>query len=199
MLVLAVTGSERTLAPGIEVVLEVVRMAVNEQFPSLMPTLYPSSMATDSKPCASLDKMWKAFDDLANNKTPAVNGDNCFSLPVSLSRARLSAPSGPRPAGHGRGQGRVPSRTPSWQTRPSNNPIAMSANDPTDPWTDNTSKCWPLGKNHYAEVLPVCASCKTDDPPLWSARLSPSARAAARRENWGHCLRCHDDTHSFRN
>ena len=32
-----------------EVVLEVVRMAVNEQFPSLMPTLYPGSMATGTE------------------------------------------------------------------------------------------------------------------------------------------------------
>ena len=45
-LVSAVTGSERTLAPGVDVVLEVMRMAVDEQFPSLMPTLYPGSMAT---------------------------------------------------------------------------------------------------------------------------------------------------------
>ena len=74
MLVSAVTGSERTLAPGVDVVLEVVRMAVNEQFPTLMSTLYPGSMATDPKPYTSLDdKMWKAFGDLANNKTPAVS------------------------------------------------------------------------------------------------------------------------------
>ena len=39
--------------------MEVVRMAVNEQFLSLMPTLYPGSMATDPKPYASLDKMWR--------------------------------------------------------------------------------------------------------------------------------------------
>ena len=32
MLVSAVTGIERTLTPGVDVVLEVVRMAVNEQF-----------------------------------------------------------------------------------------------------------------------------------------------------------------------
>ena len=75
VLVSAVTGSERTLAPGVDAVLEVVRMAVNEQFPSLMPTLYPSSMATDPKPYTSLDKMWKAFSDLSINKTPAVNGE----------------------------------------------------------------------------------------------------------------------------
>ena len=32
MLVSAVTGIERTLTPGVDVVLEVVRLAVNEQF-----------------------------------------------------------------------------------------------------------------------------------------------------------------------
>ena len=72
MLVSAVTGSERTLAPGVDVVLEVVRMAVNEQFPSLMPTLFPGSMATGPKPYASLDGMWKAFGDLSNKDTVAV-------------------------------------------------------------------------------------------------------------------------------
>ena len=44
-------------------VLEVVRMAVNGKFPSLMPTSYHGSMATDPKPYASLDEMWKAFGD----------------------------------------------------------------------------------------------------------------------------------------
>ena len=41
-----VTGSERGLFPGTDVVLEVVRMAVHVQFPSRMP-LYPGSKATD--------------------------------------------------------------------------------------------------------------------------------------------------------
>ena len=79
VLVSAVTGSERTLAPGVDVVLEVVRMVVNEQFPTLMPTLYPDSMATDPKTYVSLDEMWKAFNDLAHNKTPAVNGEKNIS------------------------------------------------------------------------------------------------------------------------
>ena len=86
MLVSAVTGGERTLAPGVDVVLEVVRMAVKEQFPSLMPTLYPGSMATGPKPYASLDEMWTAFSDLSNNKTPAINGDNFFFLCLFLRR-----------------------------------------------------------------------------------------------------------------
>ena len=54
-------------------------MTVNEQFPTLMPTLYPDSMATDPKTYVSLDEMWKAFNDLAHNKTPAVNGEKNIS------------------------------------------------------------------------------------------------------------------------
>ena len=72
----------------------------------------------------------------------------------------------------------------------------MSVIDPADPWTDNTSKCWPIEEHHYA-VFAVCALFETDDHPLWSALLSPSARAAALRENRGHCLNCHEDTHTI--
>ena len=148
-----------------------------------MPTLYPGSMATGPKPYASLDEMWTAFGDLSNNKTPSINGEKKMSLPVSSSEVRSSVPPGPRPAGHWRGQGRVPSQTPSWKMGSSNNPTFMSVIDPADPWTDDTSKCWPLEEHHYAEVFAVCASFETDDPPLWNTHLSPSARAAALREN----------------
>ena len=41
VLVSAATGSERTLAPGVDVVLEVVRMAVNEQFPHVDAHIVP--------------------------------------------------------------------------------------------------------------------------------------------------------------
>ena len=58
VLVSAVTGSERILAPGMDVVLELVWMAVNGQFPTMMSTFYPGSMATDPEPCSSLDAMW---------------------------------------------------------------------------------------------------------------------------------------------
>ena len=101
------------MAPGVEVVLEVVRMAVNEQYPSLMPTLYPEGYGIEA--VQHFERRWLAFQKLANI-TPVINGENIFSLPASSTGGRSSAPSGPRPAGHGRGQGRVPSQTPSWQT-----------------------------------------------------------------------------------
>ena len=109
VLVSAVTGSERTLAPGVDVVLKVVRMAVNEQLPSLMPTLYPGSMATGPKPYASLDKMWKAFGDLSNNNTPAVNGEiffPCLFLPWECGRPPRRSP-GPPVMGAAKAEGRL--------------------------------------------------------------------------------------------
>ena len=100
-----------------------------------------------------------------------------LSLPVSSTGARSSDPSGPRPAVHGRGQGRVPSQLPSWQTRSSHNPIVMSITDPTDPWLNKMSNCWPLEEQHYAEVFAVSALLKTGDRLLRSILLTPNARA----------------------
>ena len=51
------SGGERVLSPGTDVVLEVVRVAANEQFPALQPALYPGSKTTDPRPYASLDAM----------------------------------------------------------------------------------------------------------------------------------------------
>ena len=122
VLVSTITQSERVLSPGTDVVLEVVRMAVNEQFPTLMPTLYPASKATDPRPYVSLGAMWRALSVLPHNKTPAVNGEKHIYLHASSTAARSSAPAGPRPADYGRGQGRVPSQSLSWPTGSSHNP-----------------------------------------------------------------------------
>ena len=119
-----------------------------------------------------------------------------FSLPVSLTGARSSAPSGPPPVVHRRGQGRVPSQSPFWQAGSSHTPIVMSITAFNDPWLDNMSNCRPLEEQHYTDFFAVSTSLKTDDPPLWSGLLTPSARAAAFRENRGQCLNCREDTHS---
>ena len=68
----AATRTERVLEPGVEVVLEVVWMTVIEQYPSLMPTLYPGALATVSRPFGILDAMRLAVDTLANTKRPTI-------------------------------------------------------------------------------------------------------------------------------
>ena len=60
VVVSAATGTERVLAPGTDIVLAVVRMALHEQYPSLMPTLYPGVTAKEPRPFGTLDAMWLA-------------------------------------------------------------------------------------------------------------------------------------------
>ena len=160
--------------------------------------VYPGSKATDPRPYVSLGAMWRAFSDLAHNKTPAANGEKHFYPPVFSTAARSPAPAGPRPADHERDQGQVPSQSLSWKTGSSHNPIVMPINDSSDPWLDQTLNCWPQLEEQYAEVFAVRASFKTDDPPLWSGFFSPSACTDALRGNRGLCLNCHEDNHSFK-
>lgn len=103
MLVSTVTGSKHFLTPGVEVVLGVVRMAVNERYPTLIPTLFPGSMATDPRPYALLGAMWEVFADLAHNKTPTISGETYLYQLVSPTDTWSFAPSGRRTAGYGRG------------------------------------------------------------------------------------------------
>ena len=203
VVVSAATGTERVLVPGAEIVLEMVRMAVIEQCPSLMPTLYPGVMAAEPRPFGTLDATCLAFQSLANSKTPAINDGLFFYLPAFSSDVRPPAPPGPRPAGNGRGQGRTPSQSPAWQTGSRINcSFVVNVSKPipgcTDPWLDASSNCWPLNEHHCAEIFAVCSSVQTNDPPLWRGLLTPTARAAAPRESGGHCLNCHEDTHSLR-
>lgn len=46
----AATESERSFGTGMEVVLEVVRMAANQQYRTMMPVLYADARATDPTP-----------------------------------------------------------------------------------------------------------------------------------------------------
>ena len=111
--------------------------------------------------------MWLAFQSLANNKTPAINGEK-KSLPASSSGVRSSAPSGLLLAGNGRAQSQTPSQSPAWQTESLNNPVVMnvtkSTPDYTDPWLDTSSNFWPQDENHfvYAGVIAVCSSIQTE-------------------------------------
>ena len=84
-------GERACFSPGTDVVLEVVRKEANEQFPTLLPTLYPGSKATNPGPYVSLDAMWRACSDLAHNKTPAVNAKHVF-LCLFLRRERGHPP-----------------------------------------------------------------------------------------------------------
>ena len=56
-------GSGRVLSLETDAVMEVVRVAANDQFPALLPALYHGSKATGPRPHASFDAMWRDFSE----------------------------------------------------------------------------------------------------------------------------------------
>ena len=150
-------------------VLGAVCMGVDGQFPVLRCTLYSESSGCTPNPFVMVDAMYLAFGRLAFGLSPAFNGADHFSLHVSSSGVRSSAPSRPRSAGNGRGQGRTPSQSPAWQTGSRNNPIVMkiskSIPDCTDPWLGTSSNCWSPNEHHFAKVFDLCSSIQNGDNP----------------------------------
>ena len=183
------------MTPGLGLVMEIVRLSVNKQFPQLMPSLYPGELATRSQHFGSVDVMWLPLGTLENINTLNINGAKLFAVPA-VSEGRVSAPSGPPPAAPGRRQGRATLQTSAWATGSPRNPVIMNiSRDPTDSWVSSSYSLWPLA--HCHEVCTVIDTFSTDDPTLWSSLLSPTARAAAFCDNQGHCHNCHEMTQYF--
>ena len=75
------------MAPGTDIGLEAVWVAVSEQYPSSMPSLHPGVVATDPRPFGTWDAMWLALQALTYHKTPAINGKSGFLAYFVVGRA----------------------------------------------------------------------------------------------------------------
>ena len=73
------------LAPSTEMAIELVRIRTAQQYPMLIPTLFPGDLATREKPYDSLASMWTAFADLKHNTSPAIDGGAFASAPQASS------------------------------------------------------------------------------------------------------------------
>lgn len=73
----AVSGSKRVLGSRTDA-LDVDRVAVNDQIPTLAPSLYPGSTATDPRPCVFMDAIWRAEKYFPYDRIHAINGEVHF-------------------------------------------------------------------------------------------------------------------------
>ena len=179
MVVSGVTGSERALAPGTGLVLEVVRLSVNEQFRQLVSSLYPGELAICPLPFGSIDGMWLALGALANDMTSDLNGGTLFSLTAALSGRVCFRPVGPSPAALGHGLRCGPSQTSDGTTDSKHNPVIMNVSqDSSNPWVSSprirTGRFLIVRDlSHY-----IVGRFSTDDHPLLRGLRSPTARPA---------------------
>ena len=145
-------------------VLELVRRGVMNQYPGLMPTLYPGEPATVPTLFGSIDAMWSSVQVLATNKTPAISGEIYISLPLLVSLSLQS---------HAGNRSQSKSAAPlshAGHVGSSRNPVVMSDahvdHNDSDPFSPSHSyQHCPADPSHWNTVFQVSGSFNTDDPP----------------------------------
>ena len=65
--------------------MELIRILTAQQYPMLMPTLFPGNLVTRERPYDSLATLWTVFAHLKHNTSPAIDGDVFAPVPQSSS------------------------------------------------------------------------------------------------------------------
>ena len=138
--------------------------------------------------------MWLAFGGLSTNKTPAINGDENFTLPPPAGLSLHSHTNGHTP-------GRPTASPHKGSSGSSRNLIvvhvALSARSP-DPFLSSAAE-WPANSTDWDVVFQVSESFNTPDIPFWTPLTKLEERWQVFRDNKSRCLNCHCTDHSFRN
>ena len=75
VVVASTVDKDGPLAPSPEMAMELIRIRTAQQYPMLMPTLFPGILATRERPCDSLATLWTVFAYLKHNTSPDIDGD----------------------------------------------------------------------------------------------------------------------------
>ena len=179
------------LAPSAEMAIELVRVRMAQQYPMLMPTLFPGDLATREKPYDSVSSMWTAFADLKHNTSPAIDGGAFASAPQASS---LHAP--PTVATLAASV-TVSQRHNSRPARPSHDVSNVShAHSRRDPFSVDYG-LWPFDDRDYATVCTVTNNMVNTNFSLWTPLLTEDARRQACIQYSDRCCNCGSTEHSL--
>ena len=137
------------LAPSAAMGIELVRNRTAQQYPMLMPTLFPGDLANRKIPYVTLASMWTAFGDLKHNMSRAIDGDAFASAP------QTSSSYVPRTVAVPAASAGVSQRHYSRPTRPSHTVSNVShAHSRRDPYRVDYG-LWPFDDKDYEIVCTV--------------------------------------------
>ena len=180
------------LAPSATMAIELVRIRTAQQYPTLMPTLFPGDRATREKPYASLALMWTVFADLKHNTSTAINGDAFASAP------QVPSSHAPPPINTPTASVAAPQRYNSRQSRPSHSVSNVSpVHSRRDPFRIDYG-IWPFEDQDYAIVCTVTNHALHTKLSLWTPLLTEAARRQACIQYSGRCCNCGFSDHSLR-
>lgn len=84
-----IEGKGVPLAPSSDMAIELVRIRTAQQYPLLMPTLFPDNLATRERSCSMLASTWTALAELKHNTMPMVN---CHAFTSTFQASSPHAP-----------------------------------------------------------------------------------------------------------
>ena len=177
------------LAPSPEMAMELIRIRTAQQYPILMPTLFPGVLATRERPYDSLATLWTVFTNLKHKTSPAIGGD-----------AFTPAHQGLRPPGHNMvTPSGSPTATPHRHVRRTNHGVFNVS--PTHFRRDSLTVdygLWPFDDRDYDIVCTVTNNVVNTDLSLWTPLLSKDARRQACVQYKGRCCNYSSTEHSVR-
>ena len=180
------------LAPSAAMVVELVRIRTAQQYPMLMPTMFPGDLASREKPYVTLASMWTAFGDLKHNISPAVDGDAFASAP------RTSSSHAPPTVAVPAASAAVSQRHYSRPTQPSHTISNVShTNSRRDSFRVDYD-LWPFDGKDYEIVCTVTNHMVNTNLSLWTPLLTEDARRQACIQYSGRCCNCASMDHSLR-
>ena len=180
------------LAPSAAMAIELVRIRTAQQYPMVMPTLFPGDLATREKPYVTLASMWTAFGDLKHNMLPAIDGDAFASAPQASSlHAPPTVAVSAAPAA-------VSWRHNSRPTRSSQTVLnVLHVHSRREPFSVDYG-LWFFDARDYAIVCIVTNHMANTNLSLWTPLLTEDARRHACIQYSARCCNCGSTEHSLR-
>ena len=176
-------------APSPEMAMEQIRIRTAQQYPMLMPTLFPGVSATRERPYASLATLWTVFANLKHNTSRAIDGDTFAPAHQGLRppRHNMVTLSG------------LPTGTPHCHVRRTGHGVfnVSPTHSRRDPFTVEYG-LWPLDYRDYDVVCTVTNNVVNTDLSLSTPLLSEEARHQACVQYKGRCFNCGSTEHSLR-
>ena len=178
------------LAPSEMMAIKLVIIRTAQQYPTLMPTLFPGDLATREKPYASLVSMWTAFSDLKHSTSPAIDGDAYTYVPRAS--GPITIPTVTVPAASAAGSQRF-----TRLARPSHTVSNVDhVHSRRDPFRVDYG-LWPFDDREYTIVCTVTNQMVNSNLSLWTPLLTDDARRQACIQYSGRCCNCGSSEHSL--
>ena len=178
------------LAPSPEMAMELIRIRTAQQYPMLMPTLFPGSLASREKPYDSLATLWTVFANSKHDTSPAIIDGGLFATVPQSSNVHLP-PGSPLTSPHPntRRAGRQDAAQGVFNVSPTHTH--------RDPFSIDYG-LWPFEDRDYEIVCTVTNNILNTELSLWTPLLSEDARRQACVQYRGRCCNCGSTAHSLR-